>query len=269
MIRLAERLRSGEVCFTVKLNLSDPQVCEIAAMSGADAVWLDREHCVGDWAGLYHQILATNRRNADVVVRVPRGSYSDIAKPYEMGAGAVMVPQVNSLSDAAEVVRQAKFAPVGLRALDGGNSDGDFGGMSVDDYLAASARDTVLILQLESPEAVAQADDIAALPGVDVVFFGPGDYSQAAGITGRLADPQVKQAQRAVAEAARRAGIVAGTVMHADTSVEELVGQGYRLINAGADVGELRRAFRGRVTDLRSRLRGTQDDAVQELTLTQ
>lgn len=248
---LAQHLRSGEIAFTVKMNLPDPQACEIAGLAGADAVWLDREHCVGDWAGLYHQILAARRRDTDAIVRVPRGSYSDIVKPYEMGAGAVMVPQVADLDDAAAVVAQAKFAPVGERALDGGNSDGDFGQLSCTEYLARAARDTVLILQLESPAAVEQADRIAALVGVDVVYFGPGDFAQKAGIPGQYGHAEVLAAQDAVATAARNNGIVAGTVLHPGTTLESLVTQGFTLINVAADGGELRRALRDRLAEAR------------------
>ncbi|MBZ2198997.1 HpcH/HpaI aldolase family protein [Occultella gossypii] len=248
---LAQHLRAGELALTIKVNLSDPQVCEIAALAGADAVWLDREHCVGDWPGLYHQILAARRRDTEAIVRVPRGSYSDIVKPYELGASAVMVPQIADLNDAAAVVAQAKFAPVGERALDGGNSDGDFGRLAFGDYMERAERDTLLILQLESPAAVEQADRIAALAGVDVVFFGPGDFAQKAGIPGQFGHADVLAAQEAVADAARNNGIVAGTVLHPGTSVESLVTQGFTLINVAADGGELRKALSNRIAAAR------------------
>lgn len=248
---LAQQLRAGEIAFTIKVNLSDPQVCEIVGLAGADAVWLDREHCVGDWPGLYHQILAARRRDTEAIVRVPRGSYSDIVKPYELGATAVMVPQIADVEDAAAVVSQAKFAPVGERALDGGNSDGDFGRLAFSDYMRRAARDTLLILQLESPAAVAQADRIAALDGVDVVFFGPGDFAQRAGIPGQFGHADVLAAQESVAVAARNNGIVAGTVLHPGTDLESLVAQGYTLINVTADGGELGRALHSRLNEAR------------------
>lgn len=248
---LADRIRAGETCLTVKLNLSDPQCCEIAGLAGADAVWLDREHCLGGWSELYHQVLAARRRGCEAIVRVPRGSYSDLVKPYELGASALMVPQVADLADAREVVAQTRFHPIGRRALDGGNSDGDFGQLGTDDYLASAARETLLVLQLESPGAVADAEAIAALPGVDVVFFGPGDFAQAIGAPGRLDHPDVAAAQRAVAAAARAADKHAGTVLHPGTSLSELRRQGYTLVNVAADVIELGAALRRRISAAR------------------
>lgn len=232
---LSRKLSEGATCFLVKVGLTDPQACEVAALTGPDAIWLDREHCVGGWDGLYTQILAANRRGADVVVRVPRGSYSDLVIPYEMGAGAVMVPRVTSVEEAESLVQQAKFHPVGQRPLDGGNTDGDFAQLPPDEYLARASATTLLVLQLESPEAVANAEAIAAVPGVDGIFFGPGDFAQAAGIPGQLGHRLVIEARQRVADAAIAAGIVAGTVSGGST-VAALVAQGYRLIAIAADV---------------------------------
>jgi len=242
---LAGKLRSGATCFLVKVGLTDPQACEVAALAGPDAIWLDREHCVGGWDGLYTQILAANRRGADTIVRVPRGSYSDLVIPYEMGAGAVMVPRVSTAEEAEHLVQQAKFHPIGQRPLDGGNTDGDFAQLPFDDYMARAA-ETLLVLQLESPEAVANAGAIAATPGVDAIFFGPGDFAQAAGIPGQLDHPQVAEARQRVAEVAHIAGIVAGTVT-GGTSVSALASQGYRLIAVAADVVAMAQGLRAAV----------------------
>ncbi|MGD7704929.1 HpcH/HpaI aldolase family protein [Microlunatus sp. Y2014] len=252
--RLARTLRGGGICLTVKVGLTDPQACEVAALCGVDAVWLDREHCVGGWGGLYSQVLAANRRSADTIVRVPRGSYSDLVIPYEMGAGAIMVPRVTTAAEAEDLVQRTKFHPVGQRPLDGGNTDGDFAQLPFHDYMTRAHESTLLVLQLESPEAVANADTIAAVPGVDAIFFGPGDFAQAAGIPGDLGHRLVGEAQQRVAEAAQRAEITAGTVCHGATSVAELGHQGYRLINVGADVVALAEVFRRQVDTARATL---------------
>lgn len=251
---LARKLRNGDTCFTIKVGMTDPQVCEVAAMCGPDAIWLDREHCVGGGEGLYTQILAANRRGADVIVRVPRGSYSDLVIPFEMGAGAVMVPRVTTAEEAAGLVQQAKFHPVGQRPLDGGNVDGDFAQLPYADYFARTHASTLLVVQLESPEAVANADAIATVPGIDAIFFGPGDFAQAAGIPGQLDHQLVAEAQQRVADAAGAAGIVAGTVNHGATTLETLLGQGYRLINIGADVIALATGLRAKVEAARAAL---------------
>lgn len=240
---LIDSLRAGEPVFSLKMNLADARVVEIAALSGIGCIWIDREHCAGDWSDTYHQILAGKAHGTDVIVRTSRGSYSDLVKPLELGAAGIMVPQILGAADAAEVARMTKFHPVGRRALDGGNADGEYAAMPVEDYLARSNAERITIVQVESPESLAEVDQIAAVPGIDMVFFGPGDFAHAMGRPGVLTDPQVAEAQQRVAQACQRAGKWAGTVCHGGTSVSELLDQGYQLINLGGDVVSLRRRF--------------------------
>src|SRR5699024_6815587 len=87
-IDLAQRLRAGESCFMLKLNLASPKLAEMAALAGVDAIWLDREHGGADWTTAYHSILAASRHQTATVVRVAKGSYSDMVQPLELGATA-------------------------------------------------------------------------------------------------------------------------------------------------------------------------------------
>lgn len=240
---IIDQLRTGEPVFTLKINMADARAVEIAALSGIDAVWVDREHCAGDWSDTYHQILAGRAHQTDVIVRTSRGAYSDLIKPLELGAAAIMVPQIRNAADAADVARMTKFHPVGLRALDGGNVDGEYAALPTADYLARANNERLTIVQIESPEALAEVDQIAATDGIDMLFFGPGDFAHALGRPGELTEPAVVEGQRRVAAACTRAGKWSGTVCHGGTSVEELLDQGYSLINIGGDVVSLRRRF--------------------------
>ena len=123
--RTLAKLRSGGVascCF--KLNLADARAAEIAAMAGFDCLWTDREHVPNDLSAVEKIIWAAKAHNADVIVRVPRGSYSDYIRPLELDAAGIMVPHIMSLADAQNVVRMTRFHPVGRRPVDGGNADG-------------------------------------------------------------------------------------------------------------------------------------------------
>jgi len=233
--KVLEKLRSGQVATCMKINLADARVVEIAAMAGFDSLWTCMEHVPNDWSTIEKQILAAKAHDVDMVVRVPRGSYSDMIKPLEMDATAVMIPHVMSLTDAKAIVRQTKFYPLGLRALDGGNADGAYTGIDLPVYLEDANRERFNILQIEDPEPLGELDDIAALPGADMIFFGPGDFSQAIGAPGQLQREEIREARRLVAEAARRHGKFAGTVGSAD-NFDELVEMGYRWISVGADV---------------------------------
>lgn len=233
--RILGQLRAGKFPSILKINLSDPRVIEIAGLSGADAVWLCTEHVPNDWVGLENQIRAARIHNIDTLVRVGRGSYSDYIRPLEADATGIIVPHVASADEARQVVAWTRFHPLGRRALDGGNADGQFCHVPMDAYLEHSNRERVIVLQIESPEALANVDEIAAVPGYDGLLFGPGDFSHLIGKAGQLDDPEVVAARQRVGAAAARHGkfaMTAGLIAPFPTLVEE----GYRLIGIGADV---------------------------------
>lgn len=244
--RLLAKLRQGQIPTVLKLNLSDPRVIEIAGLSGVDAVWLCNEHVPNDWIGLENQIRAARIHNVDTMVRVSRGSYSDYIRPFEADATGIIVPHVSSADEARQIVDWVRFHPVGRRALDGGNADALFCQLPIDEYVAHSNRERFVVLQIESPEALEHVEEIAAVPGFDVLLFGPGDFSHRIGKVGQLDDPRVVAARKRVAAAAVRHGkfaMTAGLIAPFD----ELVAEGYRVFNAGADVVGLGAFFKQRV----------------------
>ena len=122
--RVLDKLRNGETALSFKTNLSCPRTVEIAALAGFDCVWLCNEHVPNDWLTLERQVLAARAGGADVMVRVERGSYSDLIKPLEMNASGLLVPHVMSADEARQIVRNTRFHPIGRRPADGGNADG-------------------------------------------------------------------------------------------------------------------------------------------------
>ncbi|RKN70607.1 HpcH/HpaI aldolase family protein [Paenibacillus ginsengarvi] len=247
--RVLEKLRKGEVAYATKLNLGDARAAEIAAMSGFDCIWTDMEHVPNDWSAVEKQILAAKAHGVDTVVRVARGSYSDLVRPLEMDATAVMVPHIMSLSDAKSVVRCTKFYPLGMRPVDGGNADGAYCNIELADYLQQANAERFNILQIEDVEPLDELEDIIALPGLDMIFFGPGDFSQSIGAPGQMDHPLIGETRKRIAELAAKHGKFAGTV-GSTASSEELIAMGYRFISVGADVVALSQYFRNIVREL-------------------
>ncbi len=252
--RILARLREGQIPVTLKLNLSDPRVVEIAGLCGVDAVWLCTEHVPNDWLSLENQIRAARLHNIDSLIRVARGSYSDYIRPFEADATGIIVPHVASAAEARQIVEWVRFHPVGKRALDGGNIDGQFCLLPMDDYLHHSNTERMVILQIESPEALENVEEIAAVPGFNGLLFGPGDFSHRIGQAGQLDAPQVVDARKRVAAAARRHGkfaMTAGLIAPFD----QLVAEGHNVFNAGADVVALSGYFTQRIELLRNQIK--------------
>lgn len=233
--RVLKLLREGQLPTTLKINLSDPRVIEIAGLSGVDAVWLCTEHVPNDWLSLENQIRAARVHNIDTLVRVGRGSYSDYIRPFEADATGIIVPHVASEEEARQIVEWVRFHPIGKRALDGGNTDGQFCLIPLEEYIAHSNCERIVILQIESPEALENVEKICAVPGFDGILFGPGDFSHRIGKAGQLDAPEVVAARKRVARACLANGkfaMTAGLI----APFAELVAEGYRVINIGADV---------------------------------
>jgi len=233
--RVLRLIREGQLPTVLKINLSDPRVVEAAGFCGADAVWLCNEHVPNDWNSLEGQIRAARIHRMDSIVRVSRGSYSDYVRPFEAGATGIIVPHVTDADEARQIVEWVRFHPMGKRALDGGNVDGQFCLLPLDEYLEHSNTERFVILQIESPEALENVEEIAAVPGFEGLLFGPGDFSHRIGKAGQIDDPVVVAARKRVAAAANKNGkfaVTAGLI----APFEELVAEGHKLIGIGADV---------------------------------
>jgi 4-hydroxy-2-oxoheptanedioate aldolase len=241
--RILEKLRAGKVAGCTKFNLGDARAVEVACLAGVECVWLDLEHCPNTLHDIENQIRAARMCGADSIVRVKRGSYSDLIVPLEMDATGIMVPHLMSAADARMVARQTKFHPIGRRPLDGGNSDGAYCMVGQNDYMAQANAERLVIVQIEDPEPLAELDEIASTPGIDMLFFGPGDFAHGIGQPGNFSHPDIERARVRVAEAARRAGKYAGTVASIE-SMPKLVPLGYQFFNIGADVLALSDYFR-------------------------
>jgi 4-hydroxy-2-oxoheptanedioate aldolase len=251
--RIRKLLQAGQLPTVLKINLSDPRVIEIAALCGVDSVWLCTEHVPNDWLSLEGQIRAARVHKIDTLVRVGRGSYSDYIRPLEAGATGIIVPHVASEAEARQIVDWVRFHPIGKRALDGGNIDGLFCQLPVEEYIRSSNENRLVILQIESPEALEQVDKIAAVPGFDGLLFGPGDFSHRIGKVGRLDAPEVVAARKRVAAAACANGkfaMTAGLI----APFSELVEEGYSLFGVGADVTSLAGAIKQRVQAMRGHI---------------
>lgn len=233
--RVLKKLRAGEVVSCFKINLSDPRVAEIAAITGFDCVWTDQEHIGQDWSILAANIWATKAHDTDILVRVPRGSYSDYVRPLELDATGIMVPHIMSLADAKDVIEMTRFHPTGRRPIDGGNTDGAYTAMDFNEYLVQANQQRFVILQIEDPEPLDELEEIGALDGFDMLFFGPGDFSQGIGAPGEWNHPKLIETRKRVAEVARKHGKFAGTV-GGPGNLDELIAMGYQFVSMGADV---------------------------------
>jgi len=236
-------MRAGGVAICMKLNLADPRVAEIAGLCGFDCIWTDMEHVPNTLHDVENIVRAAKMLDVDTLVRVPRGSYSDLIHPLEMDAAGIMVPHVMSAEDARKVAWHSRFHPVGRRPMDGGNSDGAYCMIPIEEYIKQANEQRFVIVQIEDPEPLDELEEIAQVEGIDMLLFGAGDFSQGIGAPGQFDHPRIKETRKRVAEVARKHGKFAGALGSAE-NFKELVDMGYQFISIGADVVGLWQYFR-------------------------
>ena len=155
---------------------SDPAYVEAAGYAGYDFVLLDMEHGPGTFENLQNLIRAANVAGVCPVVRVPRGMDIWVDRALDVGAGALLVPQIDTADQARAVISAAKFAPVGSRGTNRFVRSACYGAKPGSEYFA-QANETVVIIQAEGKKAVENLDEILDVPGLDVLFIGPYDLS--------------------------------------------------------------------------------------------
>lgn len=217
------------------LNLGSASVVEIAAETGYDWLLIDLEHGTGTMADLRGQLLATRGTKATPIVRLPSAN-ADMAKfVLDSGAVGIMFPYVPNAEEAARCVQMMKYPPTGTRGVAQVIRATHYG-RNWQQYLAEANEQTLVIVQIETPEAAAQAEAMAAVPGVDVLFVGPMDLSVNLGHPGDfLSEPFIQHLKNVVAACARH-GKTAGILSRPEL-VESHRQLGFRFIALGSDSG--------------------------------
>ncbi len=210
-----------------------------AAKAGFDAIWFDTEHSTFDRREVQRMIALHHLANIDCIVRTGSRNANELYHLLENGAAGLMCPLVNTAAEAAALARATRFFPLGERGLDGAGLDNDFYLPGTLAYPAAANAETFLIVQIETPEAIANADAIAATPGVDGLFVGPGDLSLRLGCPLDWKHSRMVEAQAAVADAAKRHGKAWGRPSGSAADIAELTRAGARLIAHGSDFGAI------------------------------
>jgi 2-keto-3-deoxy-L-rhamnonate aldolase RhmA len=242
------QLAEGKIA--IGMGLHQSRLVDIAAIGktcGFDWLFIDMEHSGLD-LGVATQIAgAALPVGITPIVRVPGKEHHHASRMLDGGAQGVVVPHVDSIEEARRVVSYCKYPPLGHRSLYGQQPQFAFKNLPIGDAMQMANDETLVVIMLESPEAVAQADEMAAVPGVDVLLVGTNDFCAESGIPGQYGHAKVEDAYRKVIAACRKHGKtpgMGGVVDHA--LLEKYIGLGMRFILSGNDIGFLMAGARQR-----------------------
>ena len=239
-------LRAGETIPVAEINrTASTFVVEAIALAGFKCVWVDTEHSHIDLGDLSNLILAARAHDIDLVVRLAHGPYNQILRPLELGADGLIWPHCKSAEEARTFVHAAKFRPLGLRGM-GGGRDSQFGREPKSEYLDRANQNTLLGVMIEDAEGVENAETIAAVEGIDLLFIGPGDLSHSYGIErepNSRDHPKILEAFDRVGAACRDTGKAMGTAVDPGESMRLAVEKGTRWLNCIHDMNALMNGY--------------------------
>ncbi|MDP6110972.1 MAG: aldolase/citrate lyase family protein [Planctomycetota bacterium] len=235
--RFKEKLKRDEPVYGLWVNLESASITEMAVSSGLDWVVVDAEHGHLGWHHILEHLRATARSDTIALVRVAELNIGLIKRALDIGADGVVIPWIETPEQLAEAVSFSRYPPEGKRGIGGDRATR--WGQGTSDYVA-QANDRILVVPvIESVRAADNIEELVNVPGVEVFFFGPADFSSSAGYAGQWEGPGVAEQILAANDVIRESGKSSGVVATSEENLADRRIQGFRMIGLGSDSGLL------------------------------
>jgi 2-keto-3-deoxy-L-rhamnonate aldolase RhmA len=230
---LKDLLQNGKPLIGTLLTVASPEVAEALSLVGFDWIFIDLEHGSLSIQDAQRAVQAVANRSF-TLIRVPDGTPEHINRALDTGCSGIIVPFVNTESYARRVVSLAKYPPLGERSAGLGRAQGF--GMNFAGYLQSANLQTTVVVQIEHREAVANIDQILAVPGIDAAFIGPYDLSGSLGLLGQVSHPEVSGAVDSVRTACARSNSAYGIFCSTAEQAGNAINGGATLVAVGTDI---------------------------------
>lgn len=229
-----QKIRNKQVVRMCALGHYFPGYIKYVAHFNFDCIWLDLEHRTMDSREIQSLLAFSHLYDVDVMVRPPTLEKSRLYRYLEDGATGLMIPHVSTVEKGEQLVQSVKFPPLGDRGIDAAGLDADFGLPDPLTYTAEANRETFLIVQIETPEAVNNVEEISHIEGIDGLFLGPGDLNLRLQ-TNANNTLTLDESRQRVADACRQQGKAWGQPAGSPEILKSLVDQGAQLLPHGSD----------------------------------
>jgi 4-hydroxy-2-oxoheptanedioate aldolase len=214
----------------------DPAFVEIMGYAEFDFVILDLEHGPNNVQTLQNLVRGAQVANILPIVRVKENNPSVIGEVLDIGAAGIQVPQIESADQARDVIRHARFGPLGTRGVCRFVRAADYSSLDRFDYFR-EANEAIIVLQIEGQQGIEQLDAILDVEGIDIIFIGPYDLSQSVGVPGQIENPIVIEKMMQIIETCNRRGIAVGTFVDNIQNARKWRDIGVKYISYSVDMG--------------------------------
>jgi 4-hydroxy-2-oxoheptanedioate aldolase len=238
---LGERLKQNKPVITAWLGIPEPWIAGVLAREAYDAVTLDMQHGNYDVGSVIRAIPLIAGAGKPAMARIPVGEFQTASKLLDAGASGIIAPMINTVEDARRFAGFMKFPPVGERSW-GPLASMILSGLQPAEYLKGANGLCVSLAMIETREALANIDDILAVPGLDAIFMGPSDLSitLSKGETLNVAGAEVEKALDHALARAKTAGKLAGAYAPTGERAADFAKRGFSFIALGSDTVSLR-----------------------------
>jgi len=249
-----DRLRQGELALGAGIRLSrTAEVADMMKTAGFDWLFIDLEHGAISIDTASQMAVAALNAGISPLPRVPKGEYSIATRLLDNGAVGIVVPHVDTADEAREIVGRLKYPPLGHRSVVGAMPHFGFRTMPMEETIAAVNEASMTVVMIESPEGVANAAEIAAVEGVDVLMVGSNDLCAELGVPGAFDHPRYVEALKAVAKACVDAGKWPGLAgVYSEALIAEYLTFGFRFVLCGNDLAFMMNAAKSRSAAVRT-----------------
>ena len=230
-------------------SLTSNLLAEILGDAGFDWILFDTEHAPNDLQQLIGQLQAIRGTSVHAMVRPAANDPVLIKRVLDIGFRNVLVPFVQTAEDAALAVTATRYPPNGIRGVSAYQRNNGYG--RIKSYFELIDDNITVAVQIETKEAIANLQSIAATPGVDAIFVGPGDLAASFGHLGQIRHANVQNAIRSIGEKATAAGVPAGIVAGNAEDAERYLAWGFTFMTVGSDIA----LFRGAVEQASNSIR--------------
>ena len=248
----ARALKSRDKQIGLWISLASNIAAEVTAHAGFDWALIDMEHSPNDYRSVLGQLQVFAGSDTTALVRVEWNDTVAVKKLLDIGAQGLLFPMIQNVEEARRAVAATRYPPKGVRGVSGTTRATRYG--RVKDYLARVEDETAVLLQVETQAALDAAEDIAAVDGVDGIFFGPADIGADMGLLGNPMHPDIWARIRPVAKALMARGMPVGTLVTDPGFAAELMDEGFTFVACGLDTGLLARASDKLLADVKAHM---------------
>jgi 4-hydroxy-2-oxoheptanedioate aldolase len=220
-------------------GLSNNVTVEVLANAGFDWLLLDTEHSPNELPMVHSQLQAISQGKAHPIVRPPWNDTVTIKRYLDVGVQTLLIPYIQDAEEARKAVAATRYPPLGVRGYSAAARASDYG--RVKDYPKRCEEQLRVLLQVETPEAIANIESIAEVDGVDGIFIGPGDLAASMGYVGQPTHPEVVAAITGAIARILACGKPAGILVGDETLTRRYIELGCTFVAVGSDIGILAR----------------------------